>query len=67
MLFSDGFGTYLRIWSDGKWLYVGASLRLQTLFIGWLVYLIAGWGVYRWKRARKQAAEALLLEHGRIK
>lgn len=54
MTIADGLGTYLRLWTDGTWVYIGASMRLQTLLIGYLVYLVIGWGVYRWRRARKE-------------
>lgn len=56
MTFNDGLGTYLRLWTDGTWVYIGASMRLQTLLIGWLAYLAVGWGIYRWRRARREAA-----------
>lgn len=42
MTLSDGLGTYLRIWSDGQWLFMSMSMRLQTLLIGYLVYLVVG-------------------------
>jgi hypothetical protein len=53
MTFSDGLGTYLRLWTDGTWVYVGASMRLQTMLIGWIVYILVGWGIYRWRRAKR--------------
>lgn len=53
MTITDGLGTYLRLWSDGVWVYVGASMRLETMLIGYLVYLVIAWGIYRWRRSRK--------------
>lgn len=50
--FSDGAGTYLRVWSDGVWVYVGASMARETLLVAALLYLLVGWGVYRWRRAK---------------
>jgi hypothetical protein len=53
MTLNDGMGTYLRIWSDGIWVYIGASLRIRTMLLGWLAYLLVGWSVYRWRRSRR--------------
>ena len=50
MTISDGLGTYLRIWSDGTWIYIGASMRIQTLIIGYLYYALVGLLIVRHKR-----------------
>jgi hypothetical protein len=49
----DGMGTYLRIWSDGTWIYVGASMRIQTLIIGYLLYALVGLLIVRYRQIRK--------------
>lgn len=54
MTFSDGLGTYLRIWTDGTWAYVSASMRLHTLLIAGLMYVLVGLFVAR-HRERKAA------------
>lgn len=53
MTIADGLGTYLRIWSDGTWVYIGASMRIQTLIIGYLVYALVGLLVARYRQRRK--------------
>lgn len=50
MTFDDGLGTYLHIWSDGIWVYINMSMSVETLLIAILMYLLAGWGIYRWRK-----------------
>jgi hypothetical protein len=53
MTFNDGLGTYLRMWTDGTWVFICMSMRLQTLLIGYLIYLVIGWVIYRRRRRKK--------------
>lgn len=52
MTFYDGMGTYLRMWSDGEWVFISVSMKIETTLIAMLLYLIVGWGIYRWRRAK---------------
>lgn len=53
MTFDDGMGTYLRVWSDGIWVFISMSMTVETLLVAALLYLMIGWGIYRWRRARQ--------------
>lgn len=54
MTLSDGLGTYLRIWSDGTWVYIGASMKIHTLIIGYLLYALIGLFIIRYRQRRKK-------------
>lgn len=54
MTFYDGMGTYLRMWSDGTWLYISMSMRVQTLIISYLLYALVGLLIVRYRRQGKK-------------
>lgn len=54
MTLNDGMGTYLRIWSDGTWVYVGASMKVHTMILGYLIYALIGLLVLRYRQRRKK-------------
>lgn len=53
MTIDDHMGTYLRLWSDGTWVYIGASMRLHTMILGYLIYALMGLLLARWKQRKK--------------
>lgn len=56
MTISDGLGTYARLWSDGTWIFVSVSMKVGTVKLAMLWYLIVGWAIYRWRRAKRSNA-----------
>lgn len=56
MTFYDGMGTYLRIWSDGTWLFISTSMKIHTLVISYLVYAVIGLSIIRYRRKKNAVA-----------
>lgn len=53
MTVTDGMGTYIRMWYDGVWIFISVSMKVETVLIATLLYLIVGWGIYRWRRSKR--------------